>query len=324
MKISIIIPVYNVENYIERCIRSVVSQRYAGQIECIIVDDKTPDNSFFIIEKIIKSYQGNIEFNIIHHDINLGLSAARNTGLKYATGEYVYFLDSDDQISPDCIDVLSKPLLNKHYDFVIANYKVDKEGHPVYVIPIESGEYNKNIQRMFLLHQWPSMAWNKLCNLNFIRKNKLYFQEGLIHEDILWSFYLAIHTESLYVCKETTYVYCYRENSIVNESGKIQKHLDSFIQILSNMNLAIDNECFLIKIFGYCHMNDVLLYSLKNYTNFEGPLFREYYMRYKACIKGFRLSTLFCSIRMNIKYPVKIFHLLCPSKVGMFLIKKMK
>ena len=324
MKISIIIPVYNVENYIERCIRSVVSQRYAGQIECIIVDDKTPDNSIFIIEKIIKSYQGNIEFKIIHHDINLGLSAARNTGLKYATGEYVYFLDSDDQISPDCIDVLSKPLLNKHYDFVIANYKVDKEGHPVYVIPIESGEYNKNIQRMFLLHQWPSMAWNKLCNLNFIRKNKLYFQEGLIHEDILWSFYLAIHTESLYVCKETTYVYCYRENSIVNESGKIQKHLDSFIQILSNMNLAIDNECFLIKIFGYCHMNDVLLYSLKNYTNFEGPLFREYYMRYKACIKGFRLSTLFCSIRMNIKYPVKIFHLLCPSKVGMFLIKKMK
>ena len=324
MKISIIIPVYNVENYIERCVRSVISQRYTGQIECIIVDDKTPDNSIFIVDKIIKAYQGNIEFKIIHHDINLGLSAARNTGVKYATGEYVYFLDSDDEITADCIDVLCKPLLNKYYDFVIANYKVDKEGHPVYVLPLDRGEYNKNIQRMFLLHQWPSMAWNKLCNLNFIRKNKLYFQEGLIHEDILWSYYLAIHAKSLYVCKETTYVYCYRENSIVNESGKIQKHLDSFIQILSNMNTAIANERFLIKIFGYCHMNDVLLYSLKKYTNFEGPLFREYYMKYKACIKGIRLSTLFSTIRMNIKYPVKIFHLLCPSTLGMFLIKKLK
>lgn len=324
MKISIIIPVYNVENYIERCVRSVISQRYTGQIECIIVDDKTPDNSIFIVDKIIKAYQGNIEFKIIHHDINLGLSAARNTGVKYATGEYVYFLDSDDEITADCIDVLCKPLLNKCYDFVIANYKVDKEGHPVYVLPLDRGEYNKNIQRMFLLHQWPSMAWNKLCNLNFIRKNKLYFQEGLIHEDILWSFYLAIHAKSLYVCKETTYVYCYRENSIVNESGKIQKHLDSFIQILSNMNMAIANERFLIKIFGYCHMNDVLLYSLKKYTNFEGPLFREYYMKYKACIKGIRLSTLFSTIRMNIKYPVKTFHLLCPSTLGMFLIKKLK
>lgn len=324
MKVSIIIPVYNVEKYIERCIHSVISQQYTGQIECIIVDDKTPDNSIFIIETMIKSYQGNINFKVVHHDRNLGLSAARNTGLKYATGEYVYFLDSDDEIESDCIDVLCKPLLNGHYDFVIANYRVDKEGNHIYVIPIDSGEYNKNIQRMFLLHQWPSMAWNKLCNLDFIKKNKLYFQEGLIHEDILWSFNLAIHAKSFYVCNETTYVYCYRENSIVNEAGNIKKHLDSFIQILSKMNLAIANECFLIKIFGYCHMNDVLLYSLKNYTNFEGPLYMDYYMKYKACIKGIRVSILLSAIVMNIKYPIKLFHLVCPSKLGMFFVKKIK
>lgn len=324
MKISIIIPVYNVENYIERCLRSVISQRYQGQIECIIVDDKTPDSSIPIIEKIIKSYQGKIDFKLIHHTANLGLSAARNTGLRYATGDYVYFLDSDDEITPDCINILCKPLLNKKYDFVISNYELDKDGLPSYVLPISSREYCHNIQKMFLLHQWPSMAWNKLCNLNFLKKNGLYFQEGLIHEDILWSFYLALYAKSFYVCNETTYVYCYRENSIVNEPGKILKHLESFVLILNKMNLVINKESKSVKTFTYCHMNDVLIYSLKKYTNFEDPLFKEYYMKYKECIKGMKFSTLLFSIRMNVKYPVKLFHLFCPSKIGMLFLKRIK
>ena len=142
----------------------------------------------------------------------------------------------------------------KKYDFVIANYELDKDGLPSYVLPISSREYCHNIQKMYLLHQWPSMAWNKLCNLNFLKKNGLYFQEGLIHEDILWSFYLALYAKSFYVCNETTYVYCYRENSIVNEPGKILKHLESFVFILNKMNLAINKESKSVKTFIYCHM----------------------------------------------------------------------
>ena len=104
MKISIVIPVYNVSNYIERCLRSVINQIYNGEIECIIVDDASPDNSINICESIIKQYNGNIHFHIIHHKTNMGLSSARNTGTKNATGQFIFYLDSDDFISPNCIE----------------------------------------------------------------------------------------------------------------------------------------------------------------------------------------------------------------------------
>ena len=102
-KVSIIIPVYNVEPYIEECLLSVSSQTMTEGVECIIVDDCGKDNSMSIAERFIEEYIGKISFSIIHHGSNRGLSAARNTGIKAAKGEYVYFLDSDDTITADCI-----------------------------------------------------------------------------------------------------------------------------------------------------------------------------------------------------------------------------
>ena len=112
MKITIVVPVYNVEPYIEDCLKSVAEQTYKGDIECIIVDDCTPDGSCAIIEHFINEYNGSIDFKLLHHTKNRGLSAARNTGIGAATGEYIYFLDSDDEITPECIELLTKPLKN--------------------------------------------------------------------------------------------------------------------------------------------------------------------------------------------------------------------
>ena len=94
--ISIIIPVYNVEKYIEACLHSVMAQTYTGPMECILVDDCGQDNSIGVAEKMISDYQGTIHFRILHHDHNRGQSAARNTGMDAATGEYIFFSDSDD------------------------------------------------------------------------------------------------------------------------------------------------------------------------------------------------------------------------------------
>ena len=105
MEVSIIIPVYQVSAYIERCLESVVNQTYTD-IECIIVNDATQDDSIEKCEILIEKYDGPIHFRIIHHEINRGLSAARNTGTKAAKGAYLYYLDSDDYISPDCIEKL--------------------------------------------------------------------------------------------------------------------------------------------------------------------------------------------------------------------------
>ena len=103
-KISIIIPIYNVEPYIEDCLQSVMRQTYRGMMECILVDDCGTDNSMKVAEQLIKIYNGPIDFKVLHHEHNRGLSAARNTGIDAACGDYVYFLDSDDWISDDCFE----------------------------------------------------------------------------------------------------------------------------------------------------------------------------------------------------------------------------
>ena len=115
IKVSIIIPIYNVASYVERCIRSVMNQTLTKEIECIILDDCGSDNSIDIAENLISEYVGCIDFRILHHDFNRGLSAARNTGIDSAKGEYIYYLDSDDKIVPDCIEKLVSSV-KKHPD----------------------------------------------------------------------------------------------------------------------------------------------------------------------------------------------------------------
>ena len=102
ISISIIIPIYNVELYVKRCLESVMAQECSNvEIECILVDDNSLDNSMLIAERLIDKYVGKIKFVIIRHERNLGLSVARNTGMKYATGEFLMFVDSDDIVEPD-------------------------------------------------------------------------------------------------------------------------------------------------------------------------------------------------------------------------------
>ena len=96
MTISVIIPVYQVSDYVERCLRSVMQQTYS-HFECILVDDATEDDSIGKCERMIAEYEGDISFRILHHQQNRGLSAAHNTGIDAAKGDYLLFVDSDDK-----------------------------------------------------------------------------------------------------------------------------------------------------------------------------------------------------------------------------------
>lgn len=258
ISISIIIPVYNVKEYIRNCLISVINQTYNGEIECILVNDCTPDESIDIAQNTIKDYHGNIKFKIIHHKKNKGLSAARNSGLEQAQGEYVYFLDSDDEITPNCIEELTRPLQNKKYDFIIGNYKTT--GKICYKTPkllLNTGELsnNKDIIHAYYYYQWYMMAWNKLCNTNFLKGYNLLFKEGLIHEDDLWSFQLACSAQCIYIVNKVTYIYKLRENSIIT-SNKLDFHIQSLISIIQNMvnytnsNSSIENIAYNI-IYNY-------------------------------------------------------------------------
>lgn len=225
IKVSIIIPIYKVESYVERCMESVFHQTYRN-LEVILVDDCSPDRSMELARKCIEvsPLSKDLQFVYMRHDHNRGLSAARNTGIDAATGEYVFFLDSDDEITDDCISLLQEPLRDFSYDFVNGYYEV--RGWDLNFPPqtLKGGLFGvKNIAKAYQCNQWHCMAWNKLCNLSYIKANDLYFQEGLIHEDELWSGLLASTAKSMYSVPVHTYIYYVRNNSITtNETNDVK------------------------------------------------------------------------------------------------------
>jgi len=216
MKISVIIPVYNVSEYIERCLLSVLNQTWQN-MEILVVDDCTPDNSMEVVYRIAKNHSRGSIIKCLAHNRNLGLSAARNTGIRNSTGEYVYFLDSDDYLAHEAIQLLAEAVLEDNADFVIGNYKVRGANYLAPPLKMISGVIsgNREIIRTYTAGLWYVMAWNKLVNLHFLLDNNLFFQEGIVHEDDLWSFKLACISNKMVVVNATTYSYFMQPNSIM-------------------------------------------------------------------------------------------------------------
>jgi glycosyltransferase involved in cell wall biosynthesis len=214
MKVSIIIPVYNVSAYIERCVKSVMSQTYQD-IECILVNDASPDDSIAIAERLIADYNGPVQFKILNHEQNKGLSAARNTGVDAATGDYLYFFDSDDEITPDCIEKLAHPILNDPtIEMVEGCYaQISKDSHNnVIERPFSKPQLElttpKAVKDYFFSKQYENIfCWNKLVNRTFVIKNQLFFKEGLWGEDFIWLFHYNRYLSHLYIIPDITYKY---------------------------------------------------------------------------------------------------------------------
>lgn len=227
--VSIVIPVYNVEQYILRCLRSVVKQESVRDIECIIVDDCSTDNSMQLAMDFVSNYTGDIRFHIVRHKTNKGLSAARNTGTRFAStsSDWIYYLDSDDEIKADCIHTLLMTAARYPQAEMICgntltlpNINADhwrditlKKNLPLYIESNETAnEYYFDVTH---IHDWlPVNAWNKLINTKFLRDNNISFCEGLIHEDELWMFDIMKYINCLASTTERTYVHYQTEGSI--------------------------------------------------------------------------------------------------------------
>ena len=233
-RVSIVVPVYGVEKYVGRCFDSIVAQTYHN-LECVFVDDCGNDSSMEIVRERISGYRGNVDFKIIRHAQNRGLSAARNTGADSASGEYVYFLDGDDLITPDCIALLAAPLRERRVDFVLGNYASGGDGSCFIAVRVPDGFIcgNAEIRENYLRGAWFMMVWNRLVSRSFLARENLRFAEGLLHEDNLWAFQLACLADSMCVVRAPTYVYTIRKNSIT--TAKSRKNLDSLVRIASEM-----------------------------------------------------------------------------------------
>ena len=296
MKISIIIPVYNVSGYIERCWASVNAQTYSD-IELIFVDDCGTDDSMAKLESCVAG-GSRFPVKIIRHERNRGLSAARNTGVDASTGDYLYFLDSDDDILPDCITNLVSPLGQFEYDFVIGGYNLVGDGGCSPLTLQEGGFFNnEDIIRSYAEGRWYVMAWNKLIKKSFVLEKELYFKEGLIHEDVLWSFRLACLAKSMYVIPTGVYNYYVRKASIMT-SLSIEKDLSIYLDVF-------DEICMFVKYTGRveghweyeliegkkCGIMYSLL-QLKEYGLFKFAYHRFRRQFYLSPVRAFRIGTI--------------------------------
>lgn len=235
MKISVIIPVYKVEEYIAECLYSVINQTYKDGFECILVDDYTPDDSMKIVCQVLSSYRGNIQFKIVHHQKNRGLSAARNTGVKEATGDYLYFLDSDDFLPEHTIESLLSTCQEELPDVVMGNFELIGESDNVPKLNTQISYYNNQVDifNAFISRHLYEMAWNKLVRRDFFLRHELWFREGILHEDSLWSFFLFFYCQNLKICFSNTYKYRIRQNSIMTDPVNSLRSYRSCYEIFS-------------------------------------------------------------------------------------------
>lgn len=246
--VSIIIPVYQVENYIERCITSVISQSYNhSAIDCILVDDCGTDSSIILAQKCIDNYKGDMQFKIIHNKHNCGLSVSRNNGMEIATGDYLFFLDSDDYISDDCIEKLTNAICEHPEVEVVKGCHINNQNNetPLYSHHASSLIDNKKLMKLFFLEYVPCAAWNTLISKELIERTQLSFIPHLIYEDVLWSFYLFRGIGSFLIIPDITLFYEINPHSITHTECKDEGlHIRSYITILKDLQNHVEKRYY--------------------------------------------------------------------------------
>lgn len=246
MKFTIIMPVYNVEKYIEKAIQSILSQTY-NSFELLIINDGTNDNSM----KIASNYAKNDNRIKIYNKKNGGLSSARNYGLKYATGEYVCFVDSDDYIEPTLLEKLNDEISIKKYDMLIYGYDIDivnsnEEKIDIKKIIEKSSAFSrdKNTSLNFKNISMIGYAWNKCYKHELIKNNGLMFEEGTSYiEDIIFNNSFFKISKDIKVVNASLYHYIQRNRETLGRKSYIDMlSLDlRYSELLKEILLSLNN-----------------------------------------------------------------------------------
>lgn len=248
---SVIIPIYNVENYVEKCINSVIGQNYEN-IEILLINDGSKDNSQLICEKKAKE---DSRVRVINKQ-NGGLSSARNTGLDNATGDYILFLDGDDYWDDkEALFKINNKLKGSKADIVTFGLKKMFEDtgeieETKYVFNRENIDFSskKNILSYLVKNNlYISSACNKVVKKSIIDKYNLRFEDKALSEDIEWSAKLLLYSNAIDVIESPFYIYRQRNHSITHTLKLINieylvKHIETCIELCKNENIDYKNE----------------------------------------------------------------------------------
>ena len=270
-KFSIIIPVYNTEKYLEKCISSVINQKYKN-FEVILIDDGSKDNSGAICDEYAKKDN---KVKVIHQ-INAGVSTARNVGIKNAKGKYIIFLDSDDSLNGESLTRLNG-IIEKNEEIDCILYNVDGE--------FKDGMYKeeklKSLIVQLIITEKINPPWNKVYKRNIIEENNIVFDKNIqIGEDLLFSITYLSYANNICILNEELYNYTvdnsnsltrkYKENKykqLMYVDDEIRKYLQTF---QSKKILECEKYIRLKNIFS-CFMD--LAHPNCNYTKEQKKIF---------------------------------------------------
>lgn len=233
--ISIIIPCYNQQEFIDRCVASVIEQTFTTW-ECILINDGSTDRTAEIGQKWTEKDSRVKLFN----KTNGGLSSARNSGMEKANGTHILFLDSDDRLADKNslfhlaksiqheTEVVAGNIYNEFADGSLKKSTLNKVNPEVTIFKKEE------VLTAYLEEKISPVAWNKIYKTSFIKNHCLKFEEGLLHEDELWSLQVYLNAENLVTIPEFTYKY-YKDNLSSITANKNEKNYNSYIFIMKKI-----------------------------------------------------------------------------------------
>lgn len=243
--VTISIPIFKCEKFIIRCLESVKKQTYKN-LEIVLVNDCTPDDSMLLVKNFMDA-NPDLTIKIIEHQENSGLSVVRNNGIKASTGKYLFFLDSDDEITRDCIELLVKKAEKTDAQIIIAQNRwintFDNTTKDFGFPTITEKKYYDNNLEIFSVYSkggFPSSSWNKLFKKDFIVDNQIYFVPGLFAQDELWFFHLLLKTDTLAIIDDITYLYYLHGESVIFNRKK--KNFENYLTILEYLTKSYKEE----------------------------------------------------------------------------------
>ena len=310
-KISIIVPVFNVEKYLERCINSIINQSF-NDFEIILIDDGSNDKSGLICDKYAEKDK---RIKVIHKE-NRGISSARNCGIDESTGKYILFVDSDDWIEENELEIINSIISEKEYDLIYFGYSMDFiDENKSIKIKCKNKEYSSN--KEFLLdyeyfrgNYLFGYVWNKVFNANIIKKNNIYFESDVFPEDLFFTFEVIKNCNSIKSMDYSLYHYVHRKGITLSKKKRDNYQTTNNIYIKTveflNYTKSYNNNSEYIES---THIEDLINVVFTELRNSENKFIYKYRIVKNISNEVIRSNTI-CKIKLSNIFYKLIYNLL--------------
>lgn len=235
--VTVGIPVYNVEHYVRKCLLSVLDQTFDGNLEILVVNDCSTDGTMEIIRELQETHPRGQQIYCYNQSENLGIGVSRNLIIEKAKGKYLLFVDSDDYITPDCIQKLYTEAENHQAEVVYGSVKTINTNVELSYLSQPYQVFNKTDELASYafqnLHEnLRNYIWNTLFLVSFLKKQQLEFPKCRFHEDVIFSTDMVPLVTKAILLPDVTYYYVIRDNSLSNLQGRTNINLQEIMEFI--------------------------------------------------------------------------------------------